>query len=120
MKWLCVPQSHCDTSLNVTPVVGTHSLFRAFLIRKALKEKEQILYLCIFLFLIIVRTVTFSWFGSKNRAKEQRIHGSRIDEGRKYCDVQVVDAHIQAQGCFGFLEMGDDTTEMRKRKLHHP
>jgi hypothetical protein len=70
--------------------------------------------------LFMVRTATFSCFGSKNRAKEQRIYGSRIDEGRKVCDVQVVDAHIQAQGCFGFLEMGDDTTEMRKRKLHHP
>lgn len=35
MKWLCVPQPHCETSLNVTPVVGTHSLFRAFLIRKS-------------------------------------------------------------------------------------
>jgi len=32
---------------------------------------------------------------------------------------EVVDAHIQAQGCFGFLEMGDDTTEMRKKYVPH-
>jgi hypothetical protein len=33
--------------------------------------------------------------------------------------VQVVDAHIQAQGCFGFLEIGDDTTTMREEYMPH-
>ncbi len=32
--------------------------------------------------------------------------------------MQVVDAHIKAQGCFGFLEVGDDTTTMREGQ--HP
>ncbi|CAM6007282.1 unnamed protein product [Sphagnum balticum] len=32
---------------------------------------------------------------------------------------EAVDAHIQAQCCFGFLEIGDDTTTMRKEYMPH-
>lgn len=55
-----------------------------------------------------------SWCKTGKEYKEKKNNRFWIDE---VLGVQVVDAHIQAQGCFGFLEIGDDTTTMREGQL---